>query len=198
MKNKDKDINNISKDIMWKAIVLCDSAYDGMFFYAVKTTGVFCRPSCKSRVPNNDNVSFFSNAAEAQKAGYRPCKRCRPELTSVTTYDPFKLVVKETVEFIEDNYGQTIFLDELATIVGISRFHLNRLFKKRTGYTPRLYLEKVRINKAKELLLTTSLNSTEVGYQIGYHSISSFYNAFKRNTGLSPYQFRVNMTINHQ
>src|SRR5699024_10018649 len=83
------------------------------------------------------------------------------------------LVVKETMEFIEDNYGQTILLDELATVVGISRFHLNRLFKERTGYTPRLHLEKVRINKAKELLLTTTLNSTEIGYQIGYQNISS-------------------------
>src|SRR5699024_12385145 len=129
MKNKDKDMNNISKFIMWNAIVVFDSSYDGMFVYAVKTTCVFCRPSCKSNVPNSDNVSVFSNAAEAQKAGYRPCKRCRPDLKSVTTYDPLKLVVKETMEFIEDNYGQTILLDELATVVGISRFHLNRLFK---------------------------------------------------------------------
>src|SRR5699024_10063878 len=191
---KNKDINNISKDIMWKATVLCDSAYDGIFFYAVKTTGVFCRPSCKSRVPNSDNVSFFSNAAEAQKAGYRPCKRCRPDLKSVTTYDPLKLVVKETMELIEDNYRQSILLDELATAVGISRLHLNRLFNERSGYTPRLHLEKVSINKAKKLRLTTTKNSTEIGYHIVYQTISSFYAAYNRNTGLSPYQLRVNMT----
>src|SRR5699024_9905476 len=81
-----KDINNISKDIMWKATVLCDSAYDGIFFYAVKTTGVFCRPSCKSRVTNSDNVSFFSNAAEAQKAEYRPCKQSLPDLKLMNPY----------------------------------------------------------------------------------------------------------------
>jgi AraC family transcriptional regulator of adaptative response / methylphosphotriester-DNA alkyltransferase methyltransferase len=69
----------LSADTMWDATVSCDKEYDGAFFYAVKTTGIFCRPSCKSRVPNKDNVSFFLNASEAQKAGYRPCKRCRPD-----------------------------------------------------------------------------------------------------------------------
>ncbi|MGU3458600.1 Ada metal-binding domain-containing protein [Bacillus sp. D48C] len=66
-----KDQNNLSRDTMWKATVSCDSAYDGIFFYAVKTTGIFCRPSCKSKVPNYENVSFFSNAQEAQRAGYQ-------------------------------------------------------------------------------------------------------------------------------
>lgn len=175
---------------MWKATVSCDSAYDGIFFYAVKTTGVFCRPSCKSKVPNGDNVSFFLNANEAQRAGYRPCKRCRPDLKS-KNYDPFQSIIEDTKMIIRNNYCQKMSLDEVASKIGVSRFHLNRLFKNRTGYTPRMYLEKIRIKKAKELLLTTKLNSTEIGYQIGYQSISSFYNAFKRSTGLSPSQFQA-------
>lgn len=185
-----KDRNNISKETMWKATVSCDSAYDGIFFYAVKTTGIFCRPSCKSKVPNGDNVSFFAHAAEAKKAGYRPCKRCRPDLKS-KSYDPFEAVIEDTKEIITNNYNQKIFLNEIAKKVGVSRFHLNRVFKNRMGYTPRMYLEKVRIKKAKELLLATNLNSTEVGYQVGYQSISSFYHAFKRNTGLSPNQYQA-------
>ncbi|GIN88208.1 AraC family transcriptional regulator [Heyndrickxia sporothermodurans] len=186
-----KDQNNISKDIMWEATVSCDPAYDGIFFYAVKTTGIFCRPSCKSKVPKCENVSFFFHATEAQKAGYRPCKRCRPDLKS-KNYDPFMPIIEDTIRLIENNYDQKMLLDEMASKVGVSRFHLNRSFKDRTGYTPRMYLEKVRIKKAKELLLTTTLNSTEVGYQIGYQSISSFYNAFKRSTGVSPSQFQTN------
>ncbi|MFC4556753.1 bifunctional transcriptional activator/DNA repair enzyme AdaA [Virgibacillus kekensis] len=186
-----KDQNDISKDTMWKATVSCDSVYDGIFFYAVKTTGIFCRPSCKSKVPNVDNVSFFSNVAEAQKAGYRPCKRCRPDLES-KSYDPFQSIIEDTKKVIKNNYCQKMPLNEVALKVGVSRFHLNRIFKNRTGYTPHMYLEEIRIKKAKELLLMTKLNSTEIGYQIGYQSISSFYNAFKRSTGLSPSQFQAN------
>lgn len=185
-----KDQNNLSKDNMWKATVLCDPAFDGIFFYAVKTTGIFCRPSCKSRVPNVENVSFFSYADEAQRAGYRPCKRCRPDL-SIKKYDPFEYVLEDTIRLLKNNYVQNMSLHDIASKIGVSRFHLNRIFKERTGCTPRIYLEKARVKKAKKLLLTTDFNSTEIGYQIGYQSISSFYNAFKRNTGFSPSQFRT-------
>lgn len=185
-----KDQNNLSIDTMWKATISCDPAYDGVFFYAVKTTGIFCRPSCKSRVPNDENVSFYLYSEEAKRAGYRPCKRCRPDL-SLKKYDPFSFILEDTMMLIESNYVQNISLNDIASTVGVSRFHLNRIFKERTGYTPRKYLEEVRVKKAKELLLTTNFNSTEIGYQIGYQSISSFYNAFKRNTGLSPRRFRT-------
>lgn len=175
---------------MWNATVQCDSTYDGIFFYAVKTTGIFCRPSCKSKVPNGENVSFFKNADEAQRAGYRPCKRCRPDLI-LNNYDPLESVLEDTMRLIKNNYAHNMSLHEIASRVGVSRFHLTRVFKERTGCTPRVYLEKVRVKKAKELLLTTVFNSTEIGYQVGYQSISSFYNAFKRNTGFSPSQFRA-------
>ncbi len=185
-----KDQNSLSKDKMWKATISCDPAYDGIFFYAVKTTGIFCRPSCKSRVPNDENVSFFSYAEEAQMAGYRACKRCRPDL-SLKKYDPFDFILEDTILLIKNNYDQNMSLHDIASSVGVSRFHLNWIFKERTGCTPRRYLEKIRIKKAKELLLATNFNSTEIGYQIGYQSISSFYNAFKQNTGFSPTRFRT-------
>ncbi|GEN47062.1 bifunctional transcriptional activator/DNA repair enzyme AdaA [Alkalibacillus haloalkaliphilus] len=186
-----RDQNNLSQNVMWEATISCNPAYDGLFFYAVKTTGIFCRPSCKSRIPNRENVSFFSNTANAHKAGYRPCKRCRPDLKSTKTYDPLEIVIEETMQIIEEKYGQKILLDELASMVGISPYHLNRLFKNRTGNTPRMHLEKIRVKKAKELLLTTNLNSTEISFKVGYQSISSFYHAFKRGTGLSPGQFQA-------
>ncbi|MBT2217902.1 helix-turn-helix domain-containing protein [Virgibacillus dakarensis] len=185
-----KEISNISKAIMWDATVACNPEYDGKFFYAIKTTGVFCRPSCRSKTPKYNNVSFFSNAVEAQKAGYRPCKRCRPDLKLIN-YDPIKSIIEDTKEMIKNNFWKNIHLNDMAAEVGVSCFHLNRIFRKRTGYTPRMYLEKVRIRKAKELLLTTGLNNTEIGYQVGYQSISSFYNAFKRSTGLTPSQFQT-------
>ena len=181
--------NSLPKEILWEAAISCDARYDGIFFYAVKTTGIFCRPSCKSRIPNKKNVSFFMNVAEAQDAGYRPCKRCRPDLES-KTYDPIQPVLDDTIQIIENHYDEKLLLDELASMVGVSSFHLNRLFKDRTGNTPRMHLEKARIKKAKELLLTTTLNCTDIGYKVGYQSISSFYNAFKRNTKFTPSQYK--------
>ncbi len=186
-----KDQNNLSRDTMWKATVSCDSAYDGIFFYAVKTTGIFCRYLLASlRFLIMKMYPFFSNAHEAQRAGYRPCKRCRSDL-NIKIYDPFECVLEDTMRLIKNNYVQNMSLNEIASRVGVSRFHLNRIFKERTGYTPRIYLERIRVKKAKELLLTTVFNSTEIGYQTGYQSVSSFYNAFKRNTGFSPSQFRA-------
>ncbi|QTD41054.1 bifunctional transcriptional activator/DNA repair enzyme AdaA [Sporosarcina sp. Te-1] len=191
--------NYLSKEMMWKATASCDATYDGVFFYAVKTTGIYCRPSCKSRIPNDKNVTFFWSADDAQRAGYRPCKRCRPDLR-FPKYDPLAFILEDTIQLIKTCYKQNISSHDIASNVGVSRFHLNRIFKDRMGCTPRMYMERIRINKAKELLLTTEYNSTQIGYQIGYQSISSFYNAFKRNTGFSPSQFRAihaSNTLNH-
>ncbi|WHY81655.1 Ada metal-binding domain-containing protein [Siminovitchia fortis] len=188
-----KTSNVLSEAAMWEATVTCNPEYDGKFFYAIKTTGIYCRPSCRSKTPRYKNVSFFKNAVEAQKAGYRPCKRCRPDL-KLQSYDPLESIIEDTKEIIENKYWKNIHLNTLAEEVGVSRFHLNRIFKNRTGYTPRMYLEKIRIQKAKELLNTTKLSSTDIGFQIGYQSISSFYNAFKRCTGLSPREFQAACT----
>src|SRR5699024_9504338 len=108
--------NSLPKEILWEAAISCDARYDGIFFYAVKTTGIFCRPSCKSRIPNKKNVSFFMNVAEAQDAGYRPCKRCRPDLES-KTYDPIQPVLDDTIQIIENHYDEKLLLDELASMV---------------------------------------------------------------------------------
>ncbi|MFD2132409.1 bifunctional transcriptional activator/DNA repair enzyme AdaA [Pseudogracilibacillus auburnensis] len=190
-----KILNNMSKEIMWEAVVTCDPKYDGEFLYAIKTTGIFCRPSCRSKIPKYKNVSFYTNAEEAQLAGYRPCKRCRPDL-SLKNYDPLHSIIKDTKEIIENQYWKNIHLNDIAAKVGVSQFHLTRTFKNRTGYTPRLYLEKIRIRKAQELLMTTTLSSTEIGFQIGYQSMSSFYHAFKRHTGHSPRQFQADIKNN--
>lgn len=184
-----KDQNNLSRDTMWKATVTCDSAYDGIFFYAVKTTGVFCRPSCKSKVPNYENVSFFK-CARSSKGRLSPMQKM-PIRSKYKNIRSVRMRFERYYAIDKNNYVQNMSLNEIASRVGVSRFHLNRIFKERTGYTPRIYLERIRVKKAKELLLTTVFNSTEIGYQTGYQSVSSFYNAFKRNTGFSPSQFRA-------
>ncbi|NWO14183.1 MAG: helix-turn-helix transcriptional regulator [Virgibacillus sp.] len=92
---------------------------------------------------------------------------------------------------IENDYWKTYYLQDIALEVGVSKFHLNRVFKHHTGYTPRTYLEKVRINHARQLLQTANLNGIEIGFQVGYQSTSSFYKAFQRCNGCTPKQFQV-------
>lgn len=184
-----KGLKSISEDTMWKATVTCNPAFDGVFFYAIKTTGIFCRPSCKSKTPNYQNVSFFANGDEAQAAGYRPCKRCRPDLP-LDRYDPLDAIITDTKRIVEEQYSENLLLIDVAAQAGVSRFHLHRAFKKRTGYTPRKYVEKIRINRAKKLLLTTRSSVTEIAFQVGFQSISSFNKTFKRHTDLTPSQFQ--------
>lgn len=181
--------DKLKAEVMWKATVTCDDRYDGEFFYAVKTTGIFCRPSCKSRTPQLNNVRFFKYAQEALREGFRPCKRCRPDIY-VRHYDPSQEIVEDVQTILENRYDEKIQLKNLAQDVGLSPFYLNRLFKEKTGFTPRQYLEKVRIQKAVLLLKTTDLSSTEIGFQVGYENLSSFYKAFKNVTGCSPGEYR--------
>ncbi|MEN6670281.1 bifunctional transcriptional activator/DNA repair enzyme AdaA [Psychrobacter sp. B38] len=184
-----ENTNQFSQKTMWKAVVSCDETYDGHFFYAVKTTGIFCRPSCKSKTPKYENVSFFPNAEIAQEAGYRACKRCRPDLH--TDKNPIDCIVEKTITFLEAHSEDELSSNEIALQIGISPFHLMRIFKKSIGYTPRGYLEKIRIENAQHLLLRTELSSIDVGFEVGFQSTSSFYSAFKRITKLSHNNFRV-------
>lgn len=184
-----KVINQLSFEEMWQAAVSCNRSYDGQFIYAVKTTNIYCRPSCKSKTPNMSNICFFKNAAEAEKQGFRACKRCQPQLND-PTYDPYSSIIHEMITFIEINYRQKLSLKDLAQEVGVSDYHLNRTFKERVGLTPRQYVEKVRIEEAKKLLLTTNATNTDIGYQVGYESLSSFYRAFHKQAGCSPKEYR--------
>ncbi|WHX28020.1 Ada metal-binding domain-containing protein [Virgibacillus halodenitrificans] len=180
----------LTKAHMWKAAVDCDHKYDGEFFYAVKTTGIFCRPSCKSKTPNYENICFFPNAEEARKEGFRPCKRCRPDLLE-HTYDPHLEFIEDTKKYLQENYASNITIAQLAMHVGVSQYYLSRTFKEKTGYTPQMYLSTLRIQKAQELLVTTKENSTEICFQVGYQNFSSFYKQFKKICGCSPRCFRT-------
>ncbi|MBU9710547.1 bifunctional transcriptional activator/DNA repair enzyme AdaA [Evansella tamaricis] len=183
--------HNLGFEIMWQAVISCDSKYDGLFFYAVKTTKIFCRPSCKSKAPNPKNISFFITPLEAEREGYRACKRCQPQLDGIS-YDPHVKVTEEVISILTKNYDKKLSLDELALEVGISGYHLNRIFKEKVGFTPRMYVEKIRMDKSKALLLSTPATNTEVCYQVGYESLSSFYKAFQKHVGCSPKEYRKN------
>jgi AraC family transcriptional regulator, regulatory protein of adaptative response / methylated-DNA-[protein]-cysteine methyltransferase len=117
----------------WQAVKRRDPAFDGKFFFAVRTTGVYCRPSCASRPAKRENVAFFKTAAEAEKAGYRACKRCRPDKLGAP--DPQIEAVKRACEQIEQA-EEASKLADLAASAGLSPYHFHRIFKTITGVTP--------------------------------------------------------------
>lgn len=178
----------ISDKEKWDAVINCDKSYDGLFFYGVKTTGIFCRPSCKSKTPIRGNVSFFNNVSTAIEAGFRPCKRCCPQRAG---YQPGTELVDYAKNIIEVEYNKQIDLNQIAKRLGISTNHFIRLFKQYHGMTPAQYIIQVRITKACELLTASNLNILEIGYETGFKSISNFYKSFKEQTGHSPKEHRI-------
>ena len=109
---------------MWEKVLSCDRKYDGLFYTAVKTTKIYCRPSCRSRKPKKINVEFYSTIAEAEAKGYRACKRCRPE----TEHSPYEELTRNVVAYLSVNYKESIKLQEIADHVGLSPTYLERVF----------------------------------------------------------------------
>lgn len=120
-------------DARWGAVTERDPHADGAFFYAVSTTGVFCRPTCASRLPRRENVSFFADTAAARAAGFRPCKRCQPEGL------PRELEIVNRACAVLDAHAERLTLQQLSDAVHVSPFHLQRLFKRVVGVSPRQY-----------------------------------------------------------
>ncbi|MFJ7647831.1 bifunctional transcriptional activator/DNA repair enzyme AdaA [Lysinibacillus sp. NPDC097279] len=181
------DINvNLSFDEMWEKIIACDRTYDGLFFTAVKTTKIYCRPSCRSRKPKKINVAFYDDRTKVEQAGFRACKRCQPEVE----HSPHAQLIKVVTSFLMTEYKQTLTLQQIANHVGISPFHLERLFKQATAETPRTYLEKIRIDKAAHLLKSTNLTILEICFETGFLSSSNFYKVFRRQKSCSPTEYR--------
>lgn len=181
-----EDQINLSFDEMWDKIIACDHKYDGLFFTAVKTTKIYCRPSCKSRKPKKINVKFYHDIPSVEKAGFRACKRCQPEVD----YSPHVELVRSIISFLVNHYKQKLVLQDIAKYVGVSSFYLERVFKQETSETPRTYLEKIRIDKATHLLKSTDLTNLEICYDAGFQSPSSFYKVFRRMKNCSPSEYR--------
>lgn len=179
----------LSFEEMWEKIIDCDSKYDGLFFTAVKTTKIYCRPSCRSRKPKKINVEFYYEIQEVEQAGFRACKRCQPK----ADFSPNTELVRKVIAFLINRYRQKLELQDVANHVGISTFYLERLFKKETSETPRTYLEKIRVDKATHLLKNTNQSNLEICYEVGFQSPSNFYKVFRRLKNCSPSEYRNQM-----
>lgn len=175
-----------SSDQQWTLVLARDARADGQFVYAVKSTGVFCRPSCPSRRPRRDLVEFFSSPLQAEQAGYRACRRCTP-----TQRDRQSLQVEDACRFIDANLDTTISLGTLARRAGMSLFYFQRMFKRVLGISPRQYQQACRANKFKDALHSHG-RITDAIYEAGYSSSSRAYESVSAQLGMTPSEFRRN------
>ena len=170
----------------WAAVIARDRNADGHFYYSVSTTGVFCRPSCSSRPARREHVRFHQTSAEAQGAGFRPCKRCRPNEPALG--EQRAAAVANACRLIEGAEDMPS-LDTLSVAVGMSRFHFHRVFKSLTGVTPRGYAAAHRARRVREALVQAP-TVTEAIYGSGFNSNGRFYAAAAGVLGMTPTRFR--------
>jgi AraC family transcriptional regulator of adaptative response/methylated-DNA-[protein]-cysteine methyltransferase len=176
------DDSSRREDAFWDAVSRRDPAFDGKFFFAVRTTGVYCRPSCASRPAKRENVLFYSSTEEAERAGYRACKRCRPDKLGLP--DPKVEAVKRACDRIAAA-EEAPKLADLAARAGMSPFHFHRVFKKVTGVTPKAYAAQMQARRAAEGLRTAE-TVTEAIYDAGFNSSSRFYESATARLGMTP------------
>ena len=171
----------------WDAVQRRDRAADGAFYYSVRTTGVYCRPSCASRLARRENVAFHASPAAAEKAGFRPCKRCRPNGPALN--ERRAEAAAKACRLIERS-EEMPSLDALAKAAGMSRFHFHRVFKAATGVTPKAYADAHRAQRVRDAL-TSSGSVTEAIYGAGFNSSGRFYAASTDMLGMTPRDFRA-------
>ncbi|MFM2662734.1 AlkA N-terminal domain-containing protein [Vibrio chagasii] len=168
-----------------------DARFDGMFFTAVKTTGIFCRPICPATPPKEENVEYFSHQAQALKAGYRPCLRCRPDSAPFSpAWKGVETTFLRAMQLIDNGALGSGSITDLAERLGISDRYLRTLFDTYIGVSPKQYSLYSQLMFAKQLLHTSSMSITDVGFASGFNSTSRFNDAFQKELKLSPSQIR--------
>ena len=171
----------------WQAVLARDSRSNGTFVYAVRSTGIYCNPSCPSRRPQRDQVIFFSEPEAAEQAGFRPCRRCQPGGT-VKPESQVELV-RRACRYIEQNLDSLPSLASLSAQVHLSPYHLQRVFKRIMGITPRQYAEACRLGRLKAQLKDGE-PVTRALYDVGYGSSSRLYERAPSQLGMTPTAYR--------
>ncbi|WP_026606549.1 bifunctional DNA-binding transcriptional regulator/O6-methylguanine-DNA methyltransferase Ada [Methylocapsa acidiphila] len=176
----------VDDEARWTAVLTRDRSYDGEFYYSVASTGAYCHPSCPSRLAHRRNVRFHTTIAEAEAAGFRPCKRCRPDQPSLEEQQAAKIA--KVCRLIAEAEEQPK-LKELAKSVGLSPYHFHRIFKGVTGVTPKAYATAERQKRIRERL-GKSTSVTEAIYDAGFNSSGRFYAELSRVLGMTPRAFQ--------
>lgn len=176
-----------SDEQRWAATIARDAAADGHFYYAVTTTGIYCKPSCPSRRARRGNVRFYDTPAAARQDGFRPCKRCLPDQTNIP--DRHAQAIAKACRCIEQAESCP-GISELAGAAGMSRFHFQRVFKALTGLTPRAYAEATR-KRRLHAALEQSASVTDAIYEAGFNSSGRFYESVHGMLGMTPTTYRA-------
>ena len=177
-------------DPRWAAVVARDGMADGTFYYSVRTTGVYCRPSCAARLANPKNVRFHATPADAERAGFRPCKRCKPDQPPLEQQHAAK--VAEACRRIEEE-DEAPGLADLARTVGLSPHHFHRVFKAIAGVTPKEYAAAHRAGRVRDGLKRSN-TVTEAIYDAGFNSSGRFYAQSDAVLGMTPRDYRAGGT----
>lgn len=171
----------------WNAVISSDTRVDGIFYYAVRTTGIFCRPSCKSKPPARKNILYFDTREDASAAGFRPCKRCRPDLTN---YQPHVALAERAKSLILTHYADGALLIRELPKLGASRHRIDQIFREQYGVTPAQYRNRIRVRMAGEMLRQSALPIDEIAFSLGFESPSAFFAFFRKHTGSAPREYR--------
>jgi AraC family transcriptional regulator, regulatory protein of adaptative response / methylated-DNA-[protein]-cysteine methyltransferase len=177
----------MTDEARWQAVMAKDKNADGRFFFSVRTTGVYCRPSCPARPARRENVAFHASCDSAEAAGFRACKRCRPRQASQTERDA--AMVARACGIIK-NAEQAPQLASLAAALGVSPFHFHRTFKASTGLTPKAYADAHRADRVRNAL-PSSKSVTDAIYAAGFNSNGRFYASSGKVLGMTPRRYRA-------
>ncbi len=189
--------DTLQPDACYLALKARDPRFDGSFFTGVTSTGIYCRPVCRVRTPKRENCRFFPHAAQAERAGFRPCLRCRPELAphalAWSMQDAGSILAQQAARLLDEPdawNGSVPTVEQLAARLGVSERHVRRIFEAQFGVSPLQYLQTRRLLTAKQLLADTRLPITQVALVSGFGSLRRFNAAFVQHYGLSPTQLR--------
>jgi AraC family transcriptional regulator of adaptative response/methylated-DNA-[protein]-cysteine methyltransferase len=191
------ELRAIERDVYWQAVETGDARFNGVFVYGVRSTGIYCKPSCPSRRPRREKVEFFHTREEAEAAGFRACLRCKPR--EAAALDPRAELVLHVCRRIEEGEGVAPSLEELSAESGVSPHHLQRTFKSLTGITPRQYAAALRLRLFKSKV-KEGVDVTAAMYDAGYGSSSRLYENASGRLGMTPATYRrkgKGMNINY-
>src|SRR5262245_54014813 len=180
-------VMELNADACYRALQTRDARFDGRLFVGVKTTGIYCRPICPARTPKRENVLFFLSAAAAQESGFRPCLRCRPEISPDSgSWRGTSNTVSRALALIEAGALDSGAVDELAARLGVGERQLRRLFHQHLGASPIAVAQTRRVLLAKQLIHDTHLSMTDVAMASGFGSVRRFNEVFQQLFGRPP------------
>lgn len=184
---KTRNASRAPDEAHWRDIVGRNAAKDGIFVYSVRSTGVYCQPSCASRTPARENVRIHDSSDDAEREGFRACRRCRPDLPPRS--ERHAAIVADLCRRMEDS-DEPLGLRDLAEAAGMSMYYLHRVFKSIIGVTPKAYADEVRNRRMRSNLGRRGSTVTSAIYGSGYGSSSRFYEKSTRRLGMTPTNFR--------